>query len=100
MTRSDTIEWARTHTFGGRVVGEFTSTDSTPPRQMVVIMTLHGPEIAPRDTLIPLDHDDVIGSLSHRIEDIIDAAERVGYSADEIRAAVELALRRKSAVSQ
>lgn len=97
---NDTAQWARTHAFGGRIVGEFTNTDSTPPRQMAVIMTLNGPEIAPRDALIPLDHDDVIGSLSHRIEDLIDAAERVGYTSDEIRAAVELALRRKAALPQ
>lgn len=97
---NDTARWVRTHAFGGRIIGEFTSTDSTPPRQMAVIMTLSGPEIAPRDALIPLDHDDMIGSLSHRIEDVIDAAERVGYTPDEIRAAVELALRRKATLPQ
>lgn len=95
-----TAQWVRTHTFGGRIIGEFTSMDSTPPRQMAVIMTLHGPEIAPHDTLIPLDNDDVIGSLAHRIEDLLDAAEKVGYTADEIRAAIELAVRRKIALPQ
>ncbi|NNJ12985.1 hypothetical protein EKD04_021910 [Chloroflexales bacterium ZM16-3] len=39
---------------------------------------------------------DVIGSLSHRIEDVIDAAERVGYTTEEIRAAIDLALHRKT----
>ncbi|MFV9505458.1 MAG: hypothetical protein AB4911_12960 [Oscillochloridaceae bacterium umkhey_bin13] len=91
-----TAQWARTHAFGGRIVGEFTSTETIPPRQMVVIMTLNGPEIAPRDALIPLDDDDVIGSLAHRIEDVLDAAEQVGYNPDEIRAAVALALQRKT----
>jgi len=96
----DSAHWARTHAFGGRIVGEFTNTDVTPPRQMAVVMTLNGPEVAPRDTLIPLDHAEVIGSLSHRIEDVLDAAERVGYTPDDIRAAVELALRRKAALPQ
>lgn len=89
-------QWARTHAFGGRIAGEFVDDTATPPRPMVVIMTLHGPEIAPRDTLIPLDPAEVIGSLSHRIEDVLDAAERVGYTPEEIRVAVEQALRRKA----
>jgi hypothetical protein len=93
-------QWARTHTVGGRIVGEFTNHESAPPRQMAIIMTLNGPEIAPRDTLMPLDHDDVIGSLSHRIEDVIDAAERVGYTTDDIHAAIDLALRRKTVLPQ
>ncbi|MBP1467942.1 hypothetical protein EYB53_019655 [Candidatus Chloroploca sp. M-50] len=75
------------------------STEHTPPRRMAVIMTLHGPEIAPYDALIMLEHDDVIGSLAHRIEDVLDAAVRVGYTHDDLRAAVELAVRRKAAVS-
>lgn len=92
---NDRAQWGRTHAFGGRIVGEFTSTDRTPPRQMAVIMTLSGPEIAPRDTLIPLEPSEVIGSLAHRIEDVLDAAEQVGYTPYEIWAAVELALQRK-----
>jgi len=94
---TETAQWARTHAFGGRIVGEFTSTESSPPRQMAVILTLHGPEIAPRDTLIPLEPQDVIGSLALRIEDLLDAAARVGYTADEMRVAVEQAFQRKAA---
>jgi|GEM_PF-3189487 len=96
----ETAQWARTHAFGGRIIGEFTSTASSPPRQMAVIQTLNGTEIAPRDTLIPLEPQDVIGSLALRIEDVLDAAERVGYTVEEMRAAVEQALQRKAAQPQ
>lgn len=91
---TETAQWARTHAFGGRVVGEYLDTTLDPPRPMVVLQTLSGTEIAPRDTLIPLDPEDVIGSLAQRLADVFDAAERVGYSPDELRAAVELALSR------
>jgi hypothetical protein len=93
---TQTQEWVRTHTVEGRIVGEFTSTEGGTPRQMAVIMTVNGPELAPRDTLIPLDTDYVIASLSHRFEDLIEAAERAGYQPEAIRAAVEQALSRRS----
>ncbi len=93
-TQTPTQEWVRTHTIEGRIVGEFTSTEGGTPRQMAVIMTVNGPELAPRDTLIPLDADYVIASLSHRFEDLIEAAERAGYQPEAIRAAVEKALER------
>jgi hypothetical protein len=86
-------QWARTHTFGGRVVGEYLDATQTPPRPMVVLQTLSGPEIAPRDALIPLDPEDVVGSLAQRLADVLDAAARVGYSPDEMRQATEQALR-------
>jgi hypothetical protein len=91
---TETASWVRTHSFGGRVVGEFISEDAA-VRRMAVIQTLSGPEIAPSDALIPLDQAEVIGSLAQRVEDLLDAAERVGYSPDEMRAAVEQALQRK-----
>jgi hypothetical protein len=90
-------EWVRTHTIGGRVVGEFAG-DQPDRRLMAVIMTLHGPEIAPRDTLLPLDAQDVIDSLAHRFEDLINAAQRVGYSPEDIQAAAALALQRHQPV--
>ncbi|WP_322489318.1 hypothetical protein [Chloroflexus sp.] len=94
-TQTTQTQWVRTHTIEGRIVGEFTSTESGTPRLMAVIMTVNGPELAPRDTLIPLDADYVIASLSHRFEDLIEAAERVGYTPEMIRAAVERALTRR-----
>lgn len=80
----------------GRIIGEFTSHETGVPRLMAVIMTLRGPELAPRDTLIPLDEDDVIASLSHRFEDLIEADEQVGYQPEAIRAAVEQAIERRA----
>jgi hypothetical protein len=94
-----TQEWVRTHTIEGRIIGEFMSTEGGTSRLMAVIMTVSGPELAPRDTLIPLDADYVIASLSHRFEDLIEAAERVGYQPETIRAAVELALSRHTRAS-
>ena len=88
-------EWVRTHTVGGRIIGEFVSSEHA-QRAMAVVMTLHGPEIVPRDTLIPLDSRDVVDSLAHRFEDVIDAAERVGYTREDIQAAVALALQRRA----
>lgn len=64
------------------------------PAGFILPQTLSGVETAPRDALIPLEPDDVIGSLAQRLADVFDAAERVGYSPDEMRAAVELALSR------
>ena len=90
---TEIAEWARTHAVGGRVVGEFLDTTQSPPRPMVVLMTLSGPELAPRDSLIPLEPADVVGSLAQRLADVLDAAARVGYSPDEMRQAVEQALR-------
>lgn len=95
-TQTPTQEWVRTHTIEGRIVGEFTSTEGGTSRLVAVIMTVNGPELAPRDTLIPLDADYVITSLAHRFEDLIEAAERAGYQPDMIRAAVERALTRHS----
>jgi hypothetical protein len=92
-------EWVRTHTIGGRIVGEFAGGEPD-RRLMAVIMTLHGPEIAPRDTLLPLDAQDVIDSLAHRFADLIDAAQRVGYSAEDIQAAMALALQRQQPVAE
>jgi hypothetical protein len=88
-------EWVRTHTVGGRIIGEFASSEHA-QRPMAVVMTLHGPEIVPRDSLIPLETSDVIDSLAHSFEDVIDAAERVGYTLEAIQAAVALALQRRA----
>ena len=88
-------EWVRTSTVGGRIIGEFASSEHV-QRPMAVVMTLHGPEIVPRDTLIPLDSRDVVDSLAHRFEDMIDVAERVGYTLEDIQAAVALALQRRA----
>ena len=57
-------------------------------------MTLDGPELAPRDTLIPLDANEVTDTLAHRFEDLLTAAERVGYSSATVRAALERAFTR------
>lgn len=92
---TETHQWVRTHAFGGRMIGTFIHTDSSAPREMAVILTLRGPEIAPRNTLIPLAHDEVIGSLARRIEDLLDAAERVGYTLTDMRDALERALQQK-----
>jgi hypothetical protein len=90
------VQWARTHSFGGRIVGEFISLDDN-ARPMVVLMTINGPQVAPRDSLIPLDQQDIVDSLAQRVEDLLDAAERVGYSPDAIQTAIEAALRRRRA---
>jgi hypothetical protein len=53
----------------------------TRPRRIAVRVTLHGPELAPYDTLLEAD-------------DVFNAAARVGDAPDAMRAASELALRR------
>jgi len=98
MNTPQTQERVFTHTIEGRVVGEYTSTEGATPRQFAVIMTLSGPELAPRDMRLPLDTNDVIESLAQRIEDVIEAAARVGYQPEAIRGAVARALTRQAPV--
>ncbi len=87
-------QWVRTAFAEGRIIGEFTSQDAA-ARPMVVIQTLDGQSVAPRDSLITIDHQYLAGSLSHRIEDVLAAARKAGWSSEIITEAVRQAMHRQ-----
>lgn len=87
-------QWVRTAYAEGRVIGEFQSQDE-PSRSMVVIRTLEGEAVVPRDGLITIDQDYLAGSLSHRIEDVLVAARQAGLSTDLIVEAIRRAMNRQ-----